>query len=562
MAARTSSARSPTTGVHLAPFHDLDSPGPRGAEGRGRPAVQGHRLRHRQGLRTSSSRLQWHRPPFSRSPPAPVPGGGGLRTFGRPAGPCASSFSDITKRFPGVLANDRISISADRGEVLGLLGENGAGKSTLMNILSGLYKPDSGEIVIDGTSRVFNDPRQAIDAGIGMVHQHFQLVPVFDVVEAVALGAESVTGPLRDLRPQDRRAEAVVELSEQYRLNVNPDAKIEDLPVGVRQRVEILKALYRIATSWCSTSRRPCSRRWRPRSCSGSSAASRRPAPRSSSSPTSSTRSSRSRTTSPSCAVAASPAPCRPEDGDPRDPRQPDGRPRRRAHGRQGPAKPADVVLALRDLHVRDDRQHMVVRRRRPRDPRRRDPRPRGRPGQRPDGARRGDRRAATVRLAARSPSSGTRIDEGDPAPGLRHGRRARPRGPDPRRPDRRDDGRRELHPRHVPPRAVQPGGRLDREAIAERATVARQGLRRPHPVDRDVCGRAVGRQPAEGRRRARVQPARQARHRGAAHPRPRRRLDRVHPPADRSSSATPAPRSSSSAPSSTRCSPWATGWP
>ena len=151
---------------------------------------------------------------------------------------------DITKRFPGVLANDRISISADRGEVLGLLGENGAGKSTLMNILSGLYKPDSGQILIDGTPHAFTDPRQAIDAGIGMVHQHFQLVPVFDVVEAVALGAESVSGPLGTFDRRTARAR-VVELSEQYNLNVNPDAKIEDLPVGVRQRVEILKALYR-----------------------------------------------------------------------------------------------------------------------------------------------------------------------------------------------------------------------------------------------------------------------------------------------------------------------------
>lgn len=151
---------------------------------------------------------------------------------------------DITKRFPGVLANDRISISADRGEVLGLLGENGAGKSTLMNILSGLYKPDSGEILIDGTHRAFTDPRQAIDAGIGMVHQHFQLVPVFDVVEAVALGAETVTDRLGTFdRASARRR--IVELSQQYRLNVNPDARILDLPVGVRQRVEILKALYR-----------------------------------------------------------------------------------------------------------------------------------------------------------------------------------------------------------------------------------------------------------------------------------------------------------------------------
>ena len=151
---------------------------------------------------------------------------------------------DITKQFPGVLANDRISISADRGEVLGLLGENGAGKTTLMNILSGLYRPDSGEILIDGTPRTFNDPAEAIEAGIGMVHQHFQLVPVFDVVSSVALGAESVTGPLGTF---DRSAarKRVVELSELYNLHVPPDADIEDLPVGVRQRVEILKALYR-----------------------------------------------------------------------------------------------------------------------------------------------------------------------------------------------------------------------------------------------------------------------------------------------------------------------------
>ena len=152
---------------------------------------------------------------------------------------------DITKRFPGVLANDRISLSVDRGEVLGLLGENGAGKSTLMNILSGLYRPDAGEILIDGTPRSFTDPRQAIDAGIGMVHQHFELVPVFDVVEAVALGAESVTRTASGRSTAGRPAGRVVDLSRQYGLDVNPDAMIEDLPVGVRQRVEILKALYR-----------------------------------------------------------------------------------------------------------------------------------------------------------------------------------------------------------------------------------------------------------------------------------------------------------------------------
>ena len=151
---------------------------------------------------------------------------------------------EISKRFPGVLANDRISIAADRGKVLGLLGENGAGKTTLMNILSGLYKPDSGQIFIDGEERVFADPVAAIQAGVGMVHQHFMLVPVFDVVEAVALGAETVSGPLGRF---DRAAarKRIVELSAQYQLDVDPDARIESLPVGVRQRVEIIKALYR-----------------------------------------------------------------------------------------------------------------------------------------------------------------------------------------------------------------------------------------------------------------------------------------------------------------------------
>ena len=151
---------------------------------------------------------------------------------------------EISKRFPGVLANDKISISADRGKVLGLLGENGAGKTTLMNILSGLYKPDSGQIFIDGEEKVFGDPAAAIHAGVGMVHQHFMLVPVFDVIEAVALGAEPVSGVVGTFdRAAARRR--IVELSEQYKLEVNPDAKIESLPVGVRQRVEILKALYR-----------------------------------------------------------------------------------------------------------------------------------------------------------------------------------------------------------------------------------------------------------------------------------------------------------------------------
>ena len=151
---------------------------------------------------------------------------------------------DITKQFPGVLANDHISIEVDRGEILALLGENGAGKSTLMNILSGLYRPDGGEIIVDEEPHKFRDPAEAIAAGIGMVHQHFMLVPIFDVTDSVTLGSEVTKGPLGILDRPAARAR-IVELSEKYGLDVDPDAMIEDLPVGVRQRVEILKALYR-----------------------------------------------------------------------------------------------------------------------------------------------------------------------------------------------------------------------------------------------------------------------------------------------------------------------------
>jgi general nucleoside transport system ATP-binding protein len=151
----------------------------------------------------------------------------------------------ITKRFPGVVACDGVDLSVQSGEVHALLGENGAGKSTLMNILFGLYRPDEGEILLDDVAQSFRSPADAIAAGIGMVHQHFMLVPVFTVAENVMLGVEP-TGPLGRLE----RAEAhrrVAELSERFGLAVDPEATIEDLPVGIQQRVEILKALYRDA---------------------------------------------------------------------------------------------------------------------------------------------------------------------------------------------------------------------------------------------------------------------------------------------------------------------------
>jgi general nucleoside transport system ATP-binding protein len=151
---------------------------------------------------------------------------------------------NITKRFPGVVANQDINLKLYRGEILALLGENGAGKSTLMNIIYGLYHPTEGEILVDGKPVRMNTPRDAIALGIGMVHQHFQLVPVMTVAENIMLGSETVRNGFLDVK---KVAEQVTELSRRYHLDVDPYAVIEDLPVGMRQRVEIVKTLYRNA---------------------------------------------------------------------------------------------------------------------------------------------------------------------------------------------------------------------------------------------------------------------------------------------------------------------------
>jgi simple sugar transport system ATP-binding protein len=148
----------------------------------------------------------------------------------------------ITKQFPGVLANDHVDLDLTRGEVHALLGENGAGKSTLVNILYGLYHPDEGEILMDGKPIRMSSPRDAIDRGIGMVHQHFMLIPVMTVAENIVLATEPHKGLLLDL---DAARERVSELSRRYGLAVDPDAKIENITVAQQQRVEILKALYR-----------------------------------------------------------------------------------------------------------------------------------------------------------------------------------------------------------------------------------------------------------------------------------------------------------------------------
>jgi simple sugar transport system ATP-binding protein len=151
----------------------------------------------------------------------------------------------ITKQFPGVLANDDVNLTLEKGEIHALLGENGAGKSTLMNILYGLYKPTKGEIFIYGQKVEISGPTDAIRQGIGMVHQHFMLIPVLTVTENVMLGEEKLQAGL----VLDRRgvAKRIREISKQYGLHVDPDAYIKDLPVGIQQRVEIIKVLYRHA---------------------------------------------------------------------------------------------------------------------------------------------------------------------------------------------------------------------------------------------------------------------------------------------------------------------------
>jgi general nucleoside transport system ATP-binding protein len=148
----------------------------------------------------------------------------------------------ITKQFPGVLANDRIDFDLQRREVHALLGENGAGKTTLMNILYGLYHPDEGEIRLDGERIRIASPRDAIDRGIGMVHQHFMLIPVMTVAENIVLATEPRHGPFLDM---DAAVKRVQELSRTFRFAIDPFARVENISVGQQQRVEILKAVYR-----------------------------------------------------------------------------------------------------------------------------------------------------------------------------------------------------------------------------------------------------------------------------------------------------------------------------
>lgn len=150
--------------------------------------------------------------------------------------------NNITKKFGDFTANDNINLDIKKGEIHSLLGENGAGKSTLMNMLYGMYSPTSGDIYINGEKKVFRDPKDAIKAGLGMVHQHFMLIEPFTVVENIILGMEPVNGIKIDVK---KARKEVMELANRYGFNIDPDAKIEDISVGTQQKVEILKVLYR-----------------------------------------------------------------------------------------------------------------------------------------------------------------------------------------------------------------------------------------------------------------------------------------------------------------------------
>jgi len=159
--------------------------------------------------------------------------------------PTVLELRDITKAFPGVLANDHIDLDLEQGEIHALLGENGAGKTTLVNVLYGLYTPDEGQIMLNGREVQIQDPADAIDQGIGMVHQHFMLIPVMTVTENVMLGVESTRNGF--FLDQAQVAQRIREISQQHGLEVDPTAYIKDIPVGVQQRVEIIKVLYREA---------------------------------------------------------------------------------------------------------------------------------------------------------------------------------------------------------------------------------------------------------------------------------------------------------------------------
>ena len=296
-------ASTDPVGVGLSPFQgdyvslvtpaiQSDRRRPGRDEGRHDRSVQADRLRQerltRGRVRTDSARTgRHHVGPFVHPIHRPQPRGNEMVD----AGPILE-MRGITKRYPGVVANDKIDLDLRPGEIHALLGENGAGKSTLMNILYGLAVPDEGEILIDGQPVEILGPHDAIDRGISMVHQHFMLVPVLTVAENILLGEETMANAIFIDRNEARRR--IVALGRQFGFEIDPDARIENLSVGWQQRVEILKALYRKARILVLDEPTAVLTPRRPRRSSPSCAGWRPRATRSSSSATSSTRSSRS----------------------------------------------------------------------------------------------------------------------------------------------------------------------------------------------------------------------------------------------------------------------------
>ena len=213
---------------------------------------------------------------------------------------------NITKRFPGIIANDNVTLQLKKGEIHALLGENGAGKSTLMSVLFGLYQAEEGVIKKDGVEVKINNPNDANALGIGMVHQHFKLVECFSVLDNIILGDEDTK---HGILQRARAREKVMALSEKYGLRVDPDALIEDISVGMQQRTEILKMLYRDNEILIFDEPTAVLTPRKSRSCCRSCAISRRKGNPSSLSPTSSTRSWRLPTAAPFCERASTLAP-------------------------------------------------------------------------------------------------------------------------------------------------------------------------------------------------------------------------------------------------------------
>ena len=470
-------------GVALSPFHDLDSQIP--AELKAEVDAAAPRTSRRAPSRsptTSSRRTTFPNAGSSLARPR-FTEGGRARIRGSVADPCASSSSDITKRFPGVLANDRISIAADRGEVLGLLGENGAGKSTLMNILSGLYRPDSGEILIDGEARSFTDPARPSTPASGWSTSTSSWSPCSTWSRRSPSGAESVTGFARHVRPHDRpqaRRRAVHAVRPQRqpgREDRGPPRRRAPAggdPQGALPQERHPRA--RRAVRRPHALRDGGAVRDHPRACRGrhdghlhhpqaqrgprGRGHDHRPPPR--------TRRrdgvpladhhARSSPTSWSAATSSS-------------------------RSIRAPANPGDVVLSLEDLYVRDDRMDMAVR-----------------------GVSLEVRAGEIVALAGvqgngqtelveaivglRPVDSGEIRIDGESTTTLRPATSRTWASPTCPRTgcataSSRHDGGRELHPRHLSPRAVQPPRGPRPGGHPGRRRGRREGVRRPHAVDR-----------------------------------------------------------------------------